>query len=455
MSKATAQRLSANPDHRRRRHSPAPEIEQVLTRLRELLSPATFAAARLTLPEATLRNRVLSLPAMTALVVSLVYRQIASLGELTRVLALEGALWLEPTTVSRQALSKRLRTIPASLFAHLFAAVVERQQAQSAAAEDAASAAILPQWQRRLRERFTAVWVADGSTLEALRGRVGPEATSTDKATTKAVTERLGGKMMVVVEAFTARPICALYDTDAAANDKRFNGAVAERLPPNGLLVFDLGFFSFPFFDEITGAGKSFVTRMREKTAYRTLRVIAHGDRYRDEVIEVGLYRSNPCAHPVRMVSVLWGTKWYRYLTSVLDPDVLSAQEVAALYRSRWRVEDAFAVTKRLLGLSYLWVGGANGVAVQIYATWIFYAVLVDVCADVAQALGEPLCRISHEMVFRGLYHYSRAEARGEATGVVPFLAAHAALLGVVKAHRKRHRKRDQEEVDIWGALLS
>jgi len=77
-------------------------------------------------------------------------------------------------------------------------------------------------------------------------------------------------------------------------------------------------------------------------------------------------------------------------------------------------VEDAFLLTKRLLGLSYLWVGGQNGVQIQIFATWIFYAVLNNLCAEVASVLNQPLERISVEMVFRGLYHFSRALHQGE-----------------------------------------
>ena len=122
----------------------------------------------------------------------------------------------------------------------------------------------------------------------------------------------------------------------------------------------------------------------------------------------MGLHHTHPCHHPMRLVSVLWGQTWYHYLTNVLDPQQLSAQEVCELYRRRWRIEDAFLLTKRLLGLSYLWVGGTNGVEMQIYATWIFYAVLNDLCADVAIALQQPLERISVEMVFRSLYFFHR-----------------------------------------------
>jgi hypothetical protein len=183
--------------------------------------------------------------------------------------------------------------------------------------------------------------------------------------------------------------------------------------------------------------------------------VLAEGPHYRDEVIEMGLYRANPCRHPVRLVSVRWGRVWYRYITNVLAPERLSAQQVCELYRERWSIEKAFLVTKRLLGLSYVWVGGRNGVEVQLYATWIFYAVLSEVCQAVAERLAVPLDRVSVEMVFRGLYHYSRAEGRGEASDVVGFLAEHEKLLGIVKARRKRHREIDARKREVWGTLLS
>jgi IS4 transposase len=51
---------------------------------------------------------------------------------------------------------------------------------------------------------------------------------------------------------------------------------------------------------------------------------------------------------------------------------------VADLYRKRWRIEQAFNTVKRLLGLSYLWTGSLNGIKLQIWATWLFYAVLID-----------------------------------------------------------------------------
>jgi IS4 transposase len=78
---------------------------------------------------------------------------------------------------------------------------------------------------------------------------------------------------------------------------------------------------------------------------------------------------------------------------------------VADLYRRRWRIEEAFYSVKRLLGLSYLWTGSINGVKLQVWATWLFYAVLVDLGDAVADELSLPFDRISLEMIYRGLYH--------------------------------------------------
>ena len=100
-----------------------------------------------------------------------------------------------------------------------------------------------------------------------------------------------------------------------------------------------------------------------------------------------------------------------------------------------------------------MWPGAHKAVQLQIYATLIFYAVLLTICQQVAQVLGEPLERISVEMVFRAFYHYSRAVQHGEAADLVQFLAEHAKLLGIVKRWRKHHRERQQREAIMWETL--
>ena len=160
----------------------------------------------------------------------------------------------------------------------------------------------------------------------------------------------LGGKMMMMGEAFSHRPVAAWYSADAQVHDQQWNDALIERLPAGGLLLFDFGFFNFVWFDAFTQANQYFLTRWKQKTAGKVVRVLSQGARHRDEILELGRYRSHPCRYPLRRVSVLWGTTWQSYLTNVLDPNLLSAQQVCDLYRQRWRIQEAFLLTKRLLG---------------------------------------------------------------------------------------------------------
>ncbi|OUL31309.1 transposase, partial [Nostoc sp. T09] len=384
---------TGNPDLRQQKQVPMPPIEEIEQKIYSLLSPLNFKPLKLyeTEENKPFRDRILTLSVMMAIVVSLVYRQIPGLREVQRVLCEEGLLWAGRIEVSAQAVSKRLRTLPIELFAQIFEQVMERINVQPQ------NQAVPENWQP-VYAKFTAIWIADGSTLEALRRKL------------KVLQEQektLAGKMMMVVEAFSHRPVTTWYTQNSKANDKTWCEQLLERLPIGGLLIFDLGFFKFPWFDAFTEADKFFLTRLREKTSYKVIRCLTNTPFYRDEIISMGEYRSNPCQHQVRLVSVLWGSTWYYYLTNVLDPQMLSAQQVCELYRRRWRVEDAFLLTKRLLGLAYIWVGDNNGVQIQIFATWIFYAVLNQLCIDIAIALNQPLDRISTEMVFRALYHFS------------------------------------------------
>ena len=140
----------------------------------------------------------------------------------------------------------------------------------------------------------------------------------------------------------------------------------------------------------------------------------------------------------MRLVEVLYQGKWYRYLTNELDVARLPAPYVVALYYRRWRIEDAYAIVKRLLGLAYFWSGAQNAVELQLWATWLLYAVLVDLTDAVAEALNQPFAAVSLEMVYRSLYYFTRAYHRGEASDVVAYLVAHAKLFGLVKRSRKR-----------------
>lgn len=193
-----------NPDFRHRVTCPAPTNQQIESGLIELLSPGTFANLKdVKDKERNLRSRVLTLPVMAAIVLSLVYRQIQHLTDVLGCLEVEGLLWVEAMSVSRQALSQRLGSLPAHLFIRLFEQVIERLAVKNNATE------VAPMW-ASIASKFCAVWIADASTLEAVKKHLGQLQEKTGAV--------LGGKMLMVVEAFTHRPVAAWYDVDNKRN---------------------------------------------------------------------------------------------------------------------------------------------------------------------------------------------------------------------------------------------
>jgi hypothetical protein len=417
---------SGNPDHARQRHVPAPSDAEIEARLNELVKPAVFAELDY-YQQLGLRNRLLNLPVMVSLVLALVWRHIPGVSALQRLLAQERILWTEPLQVSQSALSQRFLSFPAALFERVLYNVLARLPARSTARTRP-----LPPRLAALRERFAGCYALDGTTLEALFRKL--------QALQEVPEAPLAGHLGVVADLLTHLPVRIWYAEDPASNDKAFLPQLLAWLPRDSLLVFDLGYFAFPFFDALTTAGSWFVTRLRAKTSYTVQQVLCEQPQVRDRIVHLGQYRSNPSQHPVRLIEVVVDGVWRQYLTNVCDPERLSVLDVVAFYEQRWHIETAFALVKRLLGLAYLWVGSPNGVQLQVWATWLYYAILLDLCDDVAEQLHLPLERISVEMVARSLYHYVQARTQGYTGTAVEYLTVHAQLLGIVKRSKPPNR---------------
>jgi hypothetical protein len=385
-----------------------------------------------------LRARLLNLPVMVAVVLSLVWRQVPSVAELTRLLARERLLWAPPLQVTAEAVRLRLRCLPGRLFGEVFAALVP-----SLLARARARARPLPAVIAQAQAQFGQVWLVDASTLEEVFRKVGVLAESEGKL--------LGGKLLAVVDLASKLPLALWLDADAAVNEKRFLDRLKQVLTDPTLLVFDSGFYAFPFFDWLSEHGQSFVTRGRDNMACAVTQVMTSTPYLRDRLIRLGHHSTRRCQQPIRLVEVCVEGKWRAYLTNVLDPNQLPATDVVALYGQRWRIEEAFQLVKRLLGLSYLWSGAENEIEVQVWATWLLYAVLVDLSDAVAEELNLPLERLSLEMVYRGLYHFVGAYHRGEATDPIAYLAAQSDL-GIVKRRRKY---RERIALDKQLAILN
>lgn len=427
-------------DHARPRTPPAPTNEAIDAHLRDLIHPAVFAqhdAYR----RLGLRERVLALPAVVAIVPTVGWRQVPAVREAAKLLAREGVLWTPAIRVSQQALSLRLRSLPESLFAGIWTTLAPPLQERAAARTRPRPPVVA-----RVQRHYPRIWAIDGSTLEELFKKVGllrPEAGKV-----------VGGTIAAVLDVATKLPVHVRLDPDPVGNDLRFLDRIQTVVTPGTLPVLDAAYWAFPFVDRLTAHEVGLVIRARTVRAERVVRVLHESASVRDRIVQLGVYRSTPCTHPVRVVEVKVGKSWRPCLTNALDPRVLSVADVVDPYDRRWKIEEAFLVTKRLLGRSYPWSGASNAIALQVWASWLLDAVLVDLADAVAEELGQPLDAVSLEMTFRGLDHYTSAYQRGDAgDDLVAWFAAQDDLDLVKRRRPARERKR--ATLDTWRQELN
>jgi len=290
-------------------------------------------------------------------------------------------------------------------------------------------------------ERYRAVLAVDGSTLDALIRKIGllqdlPE-------------NPLAGRITALLDLCTRLPEKIWYERDPKTHDQRFWPDVLSVLKAGSLLIFDKGYINFSIFVKLTQAKIKFITRGKTNLVYTLERAIIKTAAVHDYLVWIG---KDETYQQIRLIEVQYLGKWYRYMTNELDAERLPTAYVVALYWQRWRIEDAYNIVKRLLGLAYFWCGAQNAVEMQVWATWLLYVVLIDLTDAVAEALNQPFAAISIEMVYRSLYFFTNAHQQGETNDVVGYLAAEAKFFGILK---RKHKAENPSPLIFIPALLT
>ena len=387
---------------------------------RSLVHPLTLSQCHL-FRQMGLRERTLTLPVMMALLLSAVWRQIAAVNELARLIRDEAVLWEEPRQVSQQALAERFNTLPAVLVLNVLNLLLPLMQQRWQA-----RARPLPPEIAWAQARYTACLIVDGSTLDALIRKVG--------LLRDLASHPLAGKMTALLHLGSQLPDKIWFDAKATSHDQSVWDAILTHIQAGSLLLFDLGYTNFARFRQLTEKGVTFITRAKSNLTYEVAQVFVATPVFRDTLVWIG---KGDDRQQVRLLEVLYGNSWRRFLTNELDPEQLPARYLVALYYRRWTIERAYSTIKRLLGLAYFWCGSQNAVELQLWSTWIVYTVLIDLCDEVAGLLKLPFERISVEMVFRSIYYYTKAIERGDRRSLPEYLADRANDLGIVKRKRK------------------
>lgn len=377
-----------------------PELEVLEATLRDLLGDPD--PARSPFPGAPPRGRPPILPAtlLWAGLLVCILRGFSAQLQLWRLLTLQG-LWRFPKVeVTDMAIYKRLeRTRPTAMqafFVQVTQAVQERFAAEYAQRAATRLAAFAP-----------AIVALDHTKLDPVLRKL-----KVLRAVPAGALELLPGALACLFDVRSQQWRKVVFQPEGQHNVKFGVEALLEGLVPGTLLLFDLGYFSFPWFDQLTASGYYWISRCREKTTWEVLHTFcdhsfAPGSRHQirlvDRLIYLGAYRADRAAHPVRLIEISTPNGTYRYLTNLLDPRQLPAAHVAALYRRRWTIEGAFNLLKTQLGLHLLWSGHPNVLLQQVFGTLIVAQVALALRTEVAQQANCDLEEVSLPLLLQWL----------------------------------------------------
>jgi hypothetical protein len=219
---------------------------------------------------------------------------------------------------------------------------------------------------------------------------------------------------------------------EATQNEKVAARDLLAGLARGTLVLVDLGYFSFQFFDDLTDQGLWWVSRWRAKTSYTVIQPFAqHGDIF-DGLVWLGAYRADRAAHPVRLIQFPHGDTVVRYLTNVCDPQLLPLHEVAQLYARRWDIEIAFQLVKQHLGLSRWWSTKDHVIHQQLYAILIIAQIVQALRLEIAGRAGVDVFDVSLPLLVRYL---PVVAARGE--DPVALFVERGRLAGFIRPSRR------------------
>jgi len=369
-------RPSATPDLMR-------QIEDLLIELVQAVAPARRPGP----------GRPVILPAMLLWVglTVCVLRGFTSQLALWRLLTAKGLWQAGQVVISDEAVYRRLGAADpgplAEVFGQLTALLTER---------------VAPWQEQGIAPFATEVVVLDETTLDPVA------------RTLPALRERAVGDHVLL-----PGTIAGLYDVrrqlwraiqvraDPHQNEKVVARDLVADLPAGALILADLGYFGFAWFDDLTDAGQWWISRMRKNTTYTVEHTYYQNGATLDALVWLGSYRADRAKYLVRMVRFRHGEAIHSYITNVTDPQVLSIREIAELYARRWDIEMAVKVVKRDLKLHLLWSAKPVVVLHQVWAVLLIAQIVQALRLEIAGRAGVDTLEVSIPLLIQYLPQYS------------------------------------------------
>lgn len=393
-------------------------VDQILGFLQELLRPLPSDGQTSSLPRKRGRPRELQSDHLWLAMLVAILHGFTGFASVWRLITWTGVGSFPLLNLTRAAVRKRLLHSDLSSLHELLGRV---------------SAALLP-WTSRFEDRSlapfaTTVLALDQSTLDAVR-RCCEDVRHEAKDSPRLLVGKLAGFFDVRRQQW----VRLLFREDVFANEKSFVEELLAGIQPASLILTDLGYFSFPWFDRLGDLGCYWLSRLREKTSYTMEHVFVHQGSTLDALIWLGAYRADCSKHLVRLMQFEHQGICYRYISNVLDPDLLSMSEAARLSARRWDIELAFKALKGELGLHLWWSSHPILVLQQLWAALILAQVLHALHLRVAAEAGVDLFEVSLPVLVKLL---AQAPARVSTESLISLLVRKGRQQGLIRASRR------------------
>jgi Transposase DDE domain len=331
------------------------------------------------------RPRVLPALALWAGVLVCVLRGWSSQREVWRLLSVRGVWHFPRYTLTDEAVYKRLEQASQDILKQVFEAVTASLYVALSSHQATAQAS----WCRFA----SGVFALDEMTLDKLFKRL--PSLREDKLT------KLAGKITALFDVRQQVWRHIAYQENPQQNERVAARGMLDYLPKGSLLLTDLGYFGFQWFDDLTQAGLYFVSRLRQKTTFDLIEVLYQDDKVLDALVWLGSYRADRTRFSVRLVQYNHNGIQRSFITNVLDPRLLSLAEIATCYARRWDIEMMFNLIKTHLKLHVLWSSKLSVILHQVFAVFTIAQVILGLRSDIAyQAKVDPF-EVSLDLLVR------------------------------------------------------
>ena len=373
---------------------------ELLQTIETFLKPIIAGLVPAPVSEGPGRPRILPAAALWAGVLVAVARGFNAQLDLWRLLAGSG-LWDFPRfAVSDDAVYKRLKQAGRETFQGLFRQVTAVLRGQSRPVANSLG---------RLAAFANGVYALDGMTLDAVTKRL-------PALRPRAETAILPGKVAAVFDVRAQLWQKVEFVEDAQANDKVAARGLLAGLEVGSLILADLGYFAFAWFDDLTRQGYFWISRLRAKTSYELIHVFYQRDGVTgprfctgvDALVWLGADRADRAAYAVRLVQFTRGDKTWAYLTNVLDPRRLSLHDISHLYARRWDIERMFNLVKTHLHLHLLWSSHLTVILHQVYAVFTVAQIILGLQAEIAERAQAEIEEVSLDLMIRWIPRFAQ-----------------------------------------------